>query len=691
MSVEALNLISKLPQLPEEDVKAIRSFLPGKLLGRTAAILSLVLLVVGFVGAIKLTADLTKLVIPIWAYGTLIGLCFLAVVAQVALEWRSGRTRRLMQILAVKPGAEQTGYFRIGPYQGTPADRAKFKRADQAERKALEWIKNSDRVPLYLCGDSGSGKSSLLNAFVLPMLREQGWTVVGAQQPNAESQGLREMVEDAARAAPVRLLIVLDQFDEFVIPAKPGQQQKFAAFVAELSSRPVKGLVLLLVMRSEYQVKLEETGLPLLRHGENLFQVGRFTIPAAAEFLKGASLDLQPDAIDRLLTSAAELDETPQLVRPVTLNVVGYVLASGKAVAPSLDAGVLIRRYIERTVERPAIQDCAPQLLEQMITEQGTKRPRSEAQLAVATKLRRAEVRAVLNGLDEAGLARTLDQERAEWELSHDFVAHAVGRFLGRRRRQVLRQAGAYAAPALLAVSLLGGVSMIQPYLKERLYWYFNVRPFVLAAAAERALIAAAERTLKPSEPFRECADCPEMIVVPAGDFMMGSPPTDKDRSNHEGPQHKVTIAQPFAVAKFEMTFAEWDMCADYGDCDRHIADERWGRGRQPVINVGWDDAQQYVAWLSRLTGKPYRLLTEAEYEYAARASTTTAYSWGGEIGKGNANCDGCGSQWDGKQTAPVGSFAPNAFGLHDMAGNVWQWVQGGVPNFDVQSKNSSL
>jgi len=94
------------------------------------------------------------------------------------------------------------------------------------------------------------------------------------------------------------------------------------------------------------------------------------------------------------------------------------------------------------------------------------------------------------------------------------------------------------------------------------------------------------------------------------------------------------------------------------------------------VINVSWDDAQRYVAWLSRMTGQPYRLLREAEWEYAARAGTTTAYYWGDEIGKGNANCDGCGSQWDGKQTAPIGSFAPNAFGLYDMAGNVYQWVQ---------------
>jgi formylglycine-generating enzyme required for sulfatase activity len=93
-------------------------------------------------------------------------------------------------------------------------------------------------------------------------------------------------------------------------------------------------------------------------------------------------------------------------------------------------------------------------------------------------------------------------------------------------------------------------------------------------------------------------------------------------------------------------------------------------------MNVSWDDAKQYVAWIAKLTGKPYRLLTEAEWEYAARAGTTTTYSWGNDIGQGNANCDGCGSQWDNKQTAPVGSFKPNAFGLYDMHGNVWGWCE---------------
>jgi formylglycine-generating enzyme required for sulfatase activity len=166
------------------------------------------------------------------------------------------------------------------------------------------------------------------------------------------------------------------------------------------------------------------------------------------------------------------------------------------------------------------------------------------------------------------------------------------------------------------------------------------------------------------------------MIVIPAGDFIMGSPETDKGRNRDEGPQHKVSIAKPFAVSRFDVTFDEWDACAAHGDCEPRIGDQGWGRGRRPAIQVSWDDAQRYVEWLYGLTGRPYRLLTEAEWEYAARAGTMMVYPWGDEIGKGNANCRGCGSEWDGHQTSPVGSFKPNAFGLYDVAGNVWQWVQ---------------
>jgi formylglycine-generating enzyme required for sulfatase activity len=114
----------------------------------------------------------------------------------------------------------------------------------------------------------------------------------------------------------------------------------------------------------------------------------------------------------------------------------------------------------------------------------------------------------------------------------------------------------------------------------------------------------------------------------------------------------------------------------DYGGCPPGASDAGWGRGQEPAIGVSWDDAQSYVAWLSKMTGKPYRLLTEAEYEYAERAGTETAYFWGNEIGTGNANCNACGTKWDNEADAPVGSFAPNPFGLYDMQGNTWAWVE---------------
>jgi formylglycine-generating enzyme required for sulfatase activity len=179
----------------------------------------------------------------------------------------------------------------------------------------------------------------------------------------------------------------------------------------------------------------------------------------------------------------------------------------------------------------------------------------------------------------------------------------------------------------------------------------------------------------KPGAVFRDCAQCPEMVVLPAGSFVMGSPKAEPDRSVDEGPQHEVTIARPFAVGKHEVTFDEWDACIAAGGCQTRPGDQGWGRGRRPVIHVNWDDAQAYASWLAKKTGRGYRLLSEAEWEYAARAGTKTAYPWGDQPGSNLANFYGSGSQW-GKQTAPVGSFVPNAFGLHDLIGNVLEWVQ---------------
>ena len=162
------------------------------------------------------------------------------------------------------------------------------------------------------------------------------------------------------------------------------------------------------------------------------------------------------------------------------------------------------------------------------------------------------------------------------------------------------------------------------------------------AEAARRAeqQRLAAQRT-RPGRIFRDCDNCPQMVVVPAGNYMMGSPASEEGRDEDEGPRHRVTIGYPLAVGVHEVTFAEWDACEAAGGCGGYRPDdEGWGRGSRPVINVSWEDAREYVRWLSRETGEAYRLPSESEWEYVARAGTTTARHWGesesGQCGYGN-------------------------------------------------------
>ena len=163
------------------------------------------------------------------------------------------------------------------------------------------------------------------------------------------------------------------------------------------------------------------------------------------------------------------------------------------------------------------------------------------------------------------------------------------------------------------------------------------------------------------------------MVTIPAGSFRMGCV-SGRDCEFFEKPVHSVSIAS-FEISKYEVTFEEYDAFTDATGREQ-VQDAGWGRGRRPVINVSWHDAVAYTQWLSSETGDRYRLPSEAEWEYAARAGSTTRYSWGNDIGRNRANCDGCGSEWDNKQTAPVGSFRANSWGLYDMHGNVWEWVQ---------------
>ena len=181
----------------------------------------------------------------------------------------------------------------------------------------------------------------------------------------------------------------------------------------------------------------------------------------------------------------------------------------------------------------------------------------------------------------------------------------------------------------------------------------------------------AADRQV-PGTVFRDCPTCPELVVVPAGRFRMGCV-SGRDCRDREHPVHEVELAS-FALGVYEVTFEDYDRFVQ-ATGHRRPGDRGWGRGGRPVIDVSWEEAEAYVAWLSRETGESYRLPSESEWEYAARAGTTTRYSWGQDVGRNLAHCDGCRSRWDDDQPAPTGSFAANGWGLHDMHGNVWEWV----------------
>lgn len=205
-------------------------------------------------------------------------------------------------------------------------------------------------------------------------------------------------------------------------------------------------------------------------------------------------------------------------------------------------------------------------------------------------------------------------------------------------------------------------------------------------AAASAPEIPSSATAAPATTPFalgnKDCDVCPEMVVIPTGSFVMGSPANEQGRASDEGPQHKVTIPVSFVAGRFEVTFDEWDACVRERGCTHRPEDEGWGRGKRPVIHVSWNDAEQYVQWLSTKTRKTYRLLSSAEWEYVARAGTKTPFNTGANINPVQANYDtskslaGSLTAKAREQTVTVGSFQANAFGIYDVHGNVWEWTE---------------
>lgn len=215
------------------------------------------------------------------------------------------------------------------------------------------------------------------------------------------------------------------------------------------------------------------------------------------------------------------------------------------------------------------------------------------------------------------------------------------------------------------------------------------VRALAVAGVLSLPVVAASAAGPVPGAVLSDCDRCPQLVVIPAGEFTMGSPEQEPGRDDDEGPAHTVAFARSFALGRHEVTFDEWDACVADGAC-KAMPDEGWGRGRRPALNMSFDQALAYVAWLAQVTGKSYRLASEAEWEYAARAGDTTATPWGGDA---TAACRYANVydrdaearyqfQWkplpcaDGHaETAPAGTHAANAFGLFDMIGNVFEWT----------------
>ena len=280
--------------------------------------------------------------------------------------------------------------------------------------------------------------------------------------------------------------------------------------------------------------------------------------------------------------------------------------------------------------------------------------------------------------LTRAAVAKASRNKEVPWETSlntADFVVtpHAAPAEIASRAISRLGPSDAVEQGFWDTIKNSDSAANFQAYLDA----YPN-GPFASAARQRLQSMGALSSPAKPpvvanasASTIRDCPQCPELVLIPSGSFSMGS----TEVFSFEGPIHRVSIGRPFYIGRYEVTFEEWDACVNDRGCTYRPDDAGAGRGRRPVSDVDWNDAKTYVAWLSQKTGKTYRLPTESEWEYAARAATTSAYPWGRSVDKDRANCAGC-TSLPHSNAIEVGSFKPNAFGVYDMAGNAAEWVE---------------
>ncbi|MFZ3326638.1 MAG: hypothetical protein WA231_12395, partial [Methylocella sp.] len=381
----------------------------------------------------------------------------------VPTSLRARRESRLKRAAITGNVRFRPGYFRLTPYG--QADGSAFRRLDGEDDRVRCWLTSTQESLLYLSGASGVGKSSIMAAGVGPTLLELGWTIVETRifgepvqrvrRTLLEAKGLFEQNPDAdmdlrsllTRAAEARtkeggapLLLIIDQFEEFLILNKTEQQAPFAAFLQELAAAPIDGLRVLLVYRSDYRPLIFKLALPLPTDGKNWIDIAPYNRGEATAFLQGGGRRFSEEALDDLFRGLDRIEEARGIYRLVTLNMVGLILERmGQRI--EVDPKRLIQDYLMRCLTSGDGHEFARPLLEHMITDTGTKEPQTESALAALTGLEWWKVVPTLQGLAKQGLVRKLEIAEPAWEISHDFLARTIGRLIGRLRPSLFRRA----------------------------------------------------------------------------------------------------------------------------------------------------------------------------------------------------------------------------------------------------------
>jgi hypothetical protein len=462
----------------QEHQKAFGRTFVGSLVGQATFFVLMMLIYVAAIVLLQKYAfdDLKALYTSIDVYAfwsiLLMPFIFILLFSLLPTTWQALRERRLEALIIGGDLQFKPGYFRLYPYGA--ADRDTFRRLDDAESAVAGWLNSAKASVLYFSGASGVGKSSLLAANVLPQLRDDGWRVIETRLFGDPTEHLREAILSAdnrhtkvsTAKLPLRnlferimdarrkgrgahMLLVIDQFEEFLILRSEQEHRSFAEFVSDLTKRPIEGLKILLVFRSDYRPLVFKLELPTPIMGLNWQELAPYDRGQATTFLQSGGRQLSSEAIDKLFRGLDRIEDAPGMYRPITLNMIGMVLERmGRQFEG--DPGRLIQSYLTTCIMTGDSRDFAKPLLTQLITDVGTKDPRSEKDLTKLTGFEVWQVRATLADLARLGLVRGLEGTTLVWEVAHDFLARIIGQLIGRLRPSTWQRARPLIAPLML-------------------------------------------------------------------------------------------------------------------------------------------------------------------------------------------------------------------------------------------------